>query len=136
MDVTLAVLADSANTTADGRLNIMGIFDHLQAATFPVSHPIAWLVLRLEAPRSEEGDLKRIQIWMMDEDRVLYELAGELVIPPPRAPGAVVMNQLLQLRGLPLPRPGEYAFHILVNGEEKRVVPLRAGLLAQQPPGG
>ena len=52
MDVTLALLADAANVSQDGKLNILGIFNGLGAAAFPATHPSMHLVLRFEASRA------------------------------------------------------------------------------------
>src|SRR6185436_5289009 len=48
VDVKLALLADGANATAEGKLNILGIFNALHAASFPCAHPHMCLVLRFE----------------------------------------------------------------------------------------
>ncbi len=81
MDVPLAVLADAANTAADGRLNILGIFDEIRSSQFPAIHPAAVLVFRLRARRSEQGGQARVTVRLMDMDSVLAEIEGEFVIP-------------------------------------------------------
>lgn len=129
MDVPLAVLADAANAAADGRLNILGIFGEIRSSQFPAIHPAAVLVFQLRARRSEQGNHARVIVRMMDLDSVLAEIEGEFVIPSGKEPGDVIMNQIFSLQMLTLPRAGDYAFHILVNGDEKNVVPFRAILL-------
>lgn len=47
MQVPLAVLADYANVTADGKLNIMGIFDIIYAPQVSFVHPQMQLVMKL-----------------------------------------------------------------------------------------
>ena len=49
MRVPLAVLADYANVTTDGKLNIMGIFNRIFASALPVVHPQMRLVMRFQA---------------------------------------------------------------------------------------
>ena len=133
MDVPLAVLADAANAAADGRLNILGIFGEIRSSQFPAIHPAAVLVFRLRARRSEQGGQARVTVRLMDMDSVLAEIEGEFVIPTGNEPGDVIMNQIFTLQMLTLPRAGDYAFHILVNGDEKNVVPFRAILLPTSP---
>ena len=55
MLVKLAVLADYANVTSDGKLNILGIFDRMNVLNLPAVHPQMNLVLRLEAHRAAEA---------------------------------------------------------------------------------
>ena len=65
----------------------------------------------------------------MDEDHVLAEIQGEFVVPEPGSGGQMLgLNQLFRIAPLALPKPGNYAFHVLVNGEEKAVVHFRASL--------
>lgn len=129
MDVPLAVLADAANISQEGNLNILGIFNEIRAASFPAVHPGAVLVVQLRAKRSEQGENVRVVIRLMDEDRVLADVTGQFPVPEPGGKGDIKINQLFRLQGLPLERAGEYAFHILVNGDEKAVVPFSAILL-------
>jgi len=49
MEVVLAVLADYANVSQEGKLNIMGIFDIISSEKFPTFHPEMKLVVQFEA---------------------------------------------------------------------------------------
>lgn len=55
MRVALGVLADYANVSADGKLNIMGVFQIVNVIQFPHVHAQMHLVLTLEADPSEAG---------------------------------------------------------------------------------
>ena len=133
MDVPLAVLAEAANVSRENTLNILGIFGVIRASAFPARHPAAVLVIQLRARPSERGQPVRVTIRMMDEDKVLAEIEGEFVIPSPEGSDDIRINQLFHLRMLVLPKAGEYAFHILVNGDEKATVPFRALEMPSQP---
>src|SRR5215217_3944288 len=52
MEVKLAVLADYANVSQDGKLNIMGIFQEINAPSLPFPLPQMFLVV----PFEEAGD--------------------------------------------------------------------------------
>lgn len=120
---SFAVLADYVNVTADGKLNIMGIFDVIRAPSFPVIHPTMRLVLRLQGSPSERGSIKSIEIKMLDADgKQLLEIATTLSIPE-AAPLNPDFPQIIELNGIPFMHPGAYSFSILVNGEEKATVP-------------
>lgn len=72
--------------TAEGKLNIMGVFQVINAPQFPYVHPQMHLVLTLEAHRSEVGKKKQIEIRLMSEDGLpLFSVGGETEVP--KAPG-------------------------------------------------
>ena len=126
MNVTLAVMADSANISQEGKLNILGIFDALYAETFPTIHPEMKLVVQLEADIGEADQVHHIEIQMMDADgRKPFVVNGQVVIGEVR-PGTVFKtNSILNIRGVQFERPGDFVFNILVDGHVKRQVPLK-----------
>jgi hypothetical protein len=126
MRVTLAVLADYANITREGKLNILGIFDVIHVQNFPVTHPQMQLVMRFEADLSEAGKTKRLEIQLMDEDgKRLFVLGGEFTLGPGQ-PGEVIgSNQILTINMMKFEAPGNYEFKILINDELKAEVPLK-----------
>ena len=136
MDVPLAVLADSAIASNDGKLSVIGIFNKINAPGFPVVHPQCTLVLQLRAAPGERGQQKRVLIRLMDEDSVLVDMASEFQVPDqfedPHSP--FVINQILQMHGLAFPRAGEYAFHVLINEEEKASVRFQVVRLQPETP--
>src|SRR6266516_902993 len=56
MEVKLALLADGANVSREGKLNLLGIFDTLFARSFPTTHPQMQLVIRFEAAAHERSE--------------------------------------------------------------------------------
>ena len=132
MEVNLALLCDAANTTADGKLNILGTFDTIHAGSFPVVHPMMHLVLRFSASPAEAGESRDLTIRVLDPDgKNLGDIEGQLVVPSPAQPGRRVGLELrLSLANTVYPAPGDYAFHVLVGQDEKAVVPLSVELRA------
>lgn len=124
MLVKLAVLADYANVTSDGKLNILGIFDRMNVLNLPAVHPQMNLVLRLEAHPAEHGRAHPVEIRLHDPDgQTIFEVAGEIV--PQGDPGeAVSTNQILTLNNLQLGKTGGYTFVVLVNNDLKAEIPL------------
>ena len=55
MDVDLAVIADAANVSQEGKLNILGVFDTIWARVFPFRHASMVFVLRVRADFTEQG---------------------------------------------------------------------------------
>jgi hypothetical protein len=138
MEVTLALLADAANVSTDGKLNIIGVFNALGGTSFPVVQPQMALVLRFEATRAEEGRTRPIEIQLADGDgRKLFKIDAQLVVPQ-GAPGTPIrLNHILMLHGIQFPKPGDYVFNILVGDDQKAAVDLRLVEVkphAQHPP--
>jgi|SRR5215212_5118170 len=125
MNVPIALLADYANVSSDGKLNVMGVFDRIWSSSFPAVHLQMQLVLRLSVTAAERGQTKRIEIVLMDADGiVINRLNGEIAIPED-APLQAAFNQIITIQTQPFPHPGDYRFTILVNGEPKADIPLR-----------
>lgn len=139
MQVKLALLADYANVTAEGKLNILGIFDRISVNQVPAVHPQMHLILRLEAHPAERGRTHNVEIRLYDPDgTTVFEVKGD-VVPHGQGAQSVATNQILTLNNLQLSRPGGYTFVVLVNNDLKSEVPLGVDLDApsfQPPPGG
>lgn len=127
MNVTLAVLADYANITKEGKTNILGIFDIIYAKNFPVVWHSMQLIMRFEAPRSEAETDKNVVVKLLDADGgQLFEIGSQLKLGKPEKNTMTIQsNQFLVLNNLRFEKPGDYTFSILINGEDKRQVPLK-----------
>ena len=126
MKITLAVLADYANITREGKLNILGIFDVVHAQDFPMTHPQMQLVLRFEADIAEAGKTKKLEIKLMDDDgKTLFALNGNFTLGQGEAGEVMVSNQILTINMMKFENPGNHEFKILINDELKTEVPLK-----------
>lgn len=133
MNMSMAVLADGANVTREGKLNIFGIFSVLGAASFPAVHPQMQLVLGFEATKAEEGKTKEVEVQLMNADgKRVFALSGRLTIPTGESGYPPRMGHILALSGVRFEEPGDYSFHILVGGDEKGRVPLKIMRVAQE----
>lgn len=121
MEVALAVAADYANITNDGKLNVMGIFQEVNPTEFPMALPQMFLVIAFEAGPAEIGTQKDVRIVFVDDDgdqKLMLNL--QLVVPEPARSGSpAYFNQIVGLGGLPLEKAGGHAFFILIGGEER-----------------
>lgn len=134
MDVNLAVLADYANVSQDGKLNILGVFQEVNPVGFPAAVAQMFLVISFEASAAEFETQKDVRVALLEADGTeVMGLEGQVVVQRPARPGSrAYINQILNLQGLTFQKSGDYAFHILVNGEEKRAVPLRVNELPKE----
>lgn len=122
MQVPLAVLADYANLTLDGKLNIMGIFQGITAPNVPITHPQMQLVILFQVEPAERGKRKEIEITLLDADGAALLKLGQEIIIPENIPANTQLPQIAQINGISFNKYGDYAFHILVNGETKATV--------------
>lgn len=129
MDLKFALLADHVTETREGKLVIVGEFNMIWSEQVPIRHGPFFLLARFEA-RVSEGVSHKIRIALVDED-------GNQTLPPspeipinfaPTGPGYPLRGQVVVHFGsVEFPKPGDYEFHILVDGHIKAVVPLRVG---------
>jgi hypothetical protein len=124
MKTEIFTLCDAA-TEQQGKLNLLGSFDHLHAREEPISHPGCALALKLRFTRIEEGNHK-IKITFGDED-------GNLVMPTLEAPvivrvapgeNTVIAHLILNIQQLKLPKFGEYSIDLAVDGRAESALPL------------
>lgn len=134
MQVNLAVLADYANVTGDGKLNILGIFDRINLVQIPAMHPQMHLVLRLEAHPAELDRAHNVEIRLHDpEGTTIFEVKGEIV-PRGDAGRTVSTNQILTLNNLQLEKVGDYVFVVLINNDVKTEIPLAVEFVSMSQP--
>jgi hypothetical protein len=126
MHVDFAVLADYALIDQQGKLSVLGIFQHVWVASFPAVHPRTHLVLRVRGRRTEIGE-HRIRIrFVDDEGKELMGGEGTVQFGEPPAGITEVEAGAVLVFDVPLPRSGAYAFEIGLN-ENVLKVPLSAG---------
>lgn len=128
MDVTLALLADHANTSENGKLNVLGMFNQVYSDSFPYQHPLMFCIVQLTAKPSEFGKKKQIEVVLLDPDgKTLGTIKGEATVPKPNVPGKRAQVEIIiRLLNVPFQSPGDYAFSILVGGDEKWSIPVTA----------
>jgi len=125
MIIPMALLADEANVSQEGKLNVLGVFDRIAAPTFPTVHPKMVFVFRVQSEYADAGRAFLVRLRLMDEDgQVLFEAGGELV-PPTVAPGDFASaNQIFTLVGIAFPRPGSFKFVLNVGDLPPHETPL------------
>ncbi|GBD99094.1 hypothetical protein BMS3Abin07_01126 [bacterium BMS3Abin07] len=125
INITLALMADYANVTREGKLNIMGIFENIHVQTFPATHPQMQLVMSLVADRRDCNKEHKLEIELLDADgNKVFSIGGQMRIPTPPAGQQARMNHIIQLNNLAFNKHGDHEFKIIVNGEVRKSVPL------------
>jgi len=124
-----AVLADYALIDQQGKLSVLGLFQHVWVPAFPAVHPRAHLVLRVRGRRTEIGH-HSIRIRFVDEQgTTLVEGEGTVQFGEPPAGVTDVEAGAVLVFDLPLPRAGQYAFEISLDAGDEHRIPLTAAQL-------
>ena len=128
MKIEIFTLCDAATTDAAGKLNILGSFDRLNAAQAPITHPQCALAIKLRFERVEEG-AKSIRIQFVDADgkSVMPTLETTAQVRFGSTDSTATASLILVIQQLKLPRFGEYAIDLAVDGHHASSIPLTVG---------
>jgi hypothetical protein len=132
----LALLCDAANHTPEGKLNICGEFNNINAPQLPVQWASMTLVVRLECSIAA-GTEHSLRIDMVNDD-------GQEIVPRspeihakflPTGPGRPLRAQMITaMEGLIFKEYGDYEFRIFVDGKLTATVPIYITQPQQVPP--
>jgi hypothetical protein len=116
----LFLVADYANVTGDGKLNVMGIFQVINAYNFPARHSSMHLVAKLAPELSEYGQKRTFTVLLMDTDgKHVLQLSGEFEVPRGEGGKKPEVNIILELKDVILPQPGRYQLVLLIDKDQK-----------------
>jgi len=121
-------VADYALIDQQGKLSVLGIFQHVWVSEFPAVHPRTHLVLRVRGRRTEIGR-HSIRIRFVNEQGTEL-LGGDGTVQFGEPPAGVtdVEAGAVLVFDVPLPGAGQYAFEIVLDGDPALRVPLTASL--------
>ncbi|MBA7593523.1 hypothetical protein ES703_00447 [subsurface metagenome] len=135
MEVTLGLLADYANITREGKLNVMGIFSLINAPALPWVHPQMQLVLELEAGPAEWDTQKDIEIKLLDADaNSILTTGGSIKVPRGKSGRPVRIHSIMTFGNVKFDVEGDYIFNILIGGETKKQIGLTVNYVRKTPP--
>lgn len=116
MKIVLAALADSANISVEGNLNILGAFDSIAVGRFPAQHPAMVLAFRIIGEYDDQHNVHQINVRLVDEDgRVQWNAAAKAEIKDVKPGQFSHANQILRFRNFPLNGPGRFKFLIQID---------------------
>jgi hypothetical protein len=129
MEVEFAFLADAAEAAPNQKLYVLGGgIEKIFAPAFPAIHPSLALVLKLKLLPDECDRVHRlvIELWGPNDQQLTPAISGDVTAQrdadDPARPRSVPL--VLNILSLQLPQPGEYTFHIVLNGQRLKSVPL------------
>ena len=124
MEVDLAVVADAANVSQEGKLNILGVFDTIWAREFPFRHAAMVFVVRFTADFPDTGS-RQLQVRLIDADgEQLFKAEGPLKVPAGGPGRPSKPHVIMGLGGVSFPKPGDFSFEVIVDEQHMRSVPI------------
>ncbi len=126
-----------AATADGGKLNVLGAFDSIYTKTVPAKHPSCALALRIRFDRAEQGR-HQIKLAMVDADGKPVGKFPESVceVKLPDNQSYAVVNQIVNLIGLPLKDYGNYAIDLSIDNRHEASLPLEVRPVPQSPNAG
>jgi len=135
VNVDLALLADYAAVTNEGKLIAAGIFDRLRPPQLPWHHPTMCIALRVHFHPGEEGGHK-IGIRLVDPDGTqIVSLDGDATVAAMDPVEGGTAQLVLNLNNVPFKMKGRHSFDVFLDGRYEHSIAL---VLDERPasPGG
>ncbi len=124
MDVPLAVVADFASQDASGKLTIVGIFNRINVANFPYTHPQMHLALKIQPERGEYDEQRTVRVTLVNQDgQTLLGMEAKFMVSRPPDHVEADASIPLGMINVVFQKPGTYEFRIYIDRDQKRTVP-------------
>lgn len=121
----MALIADDANLSQEGKLNVLGAFDRIAAPSYPTVHPKMVFVVRIEATHGDGGRRVPVRVRLVDEDGgVLFEAGGEIQAPEVLQGDIATAYQIFALVGVAFEKPGLLHFRVNLGENPPYETPL------------
>lgn len=136
-EIEFAFLADAAETPPGGKFHVLGGgISRIGGPRFPLRQPHLCLVVGLTLAVTEVDHAHEIRFVLLDADG--HEVAGGTGSIVAHGHGDGRDTQLtfsIDLWNVTFPAPGDYSVRIVVNGSERKRLPLLLVALPEPPAG-
>ncbi len=134
-DIEFAFLADSAQARPGEKFHVLGGgVSRLAARSFPFRHPHLALVIALMVTAPEAQAEHEVRFVLLDPDgRELAGAGGVLRTSPPPDARDSLLTFAVDLWNVGFERAGDHSFRILVDGSERKRLPLIVDQLPTEP---
>ena len=125
-EIDYAFLADAAQATPGQKFNVLGGgLDHIGGQTYPLRHPHLALVIGLRVTATELDRAHELRFVLLDPDgREVAAASSNLTVHGRTDARDRPVTLAIDAWNLTFPAPGDYSFRLLVNGSERRRIPL------------
>ncbi len=112
MKIKYSFISEAANVSQSGNLNVLGIFQNINATSFPTKFTKMVYVACIEFHRSESGNHK-FKLNFIDDDgkQVIPVVEGDLYV----SEDSNYSNLLLSFENIQFNSPGTYAMDLLID---------------------
>ncbi|OGY22787.1 MAG: hypothetical protein A2126_01330 [Candidatus Woykebacteria bacterium GWB1_45_5] len=123
MKLLYALLCDSAFLSIDRKVNIIGVFETINAAKFPVTHP-KFVIVGSVAPSKKNF---KMSINIVDEENKVPVLGDiqEREVSLPKEGGGQNFNFIVEVVNANFAKPGSYSVKISIDSEVIGEIPLK-----------
>lgn len=133
-DIDYAFLADAAQTAPGQKFHVIGGgVSRIGGRSFPLRHPHVALVVGLRVTSPETERPHEIRFVLLDPDgREVAGATGNLVAHGQPDARDTTLTFSIDLWNLTFPGPGDYSFRLLVNGSERKRLPLLVATMPER----
>ena len=124
MKLDLALVADCANITHEGKLNVMGIFQQINSFNFPARHSLMHLVLVLQPELGESGERDLTIVLLNPNGKQIFGLTRKFITPEVSPGPRSKINIIVDLHNVTFLEPGPHNFAILIDKDHKGEIPI------------
>lgn len=118
MELNLSLACDDAQVRDDGKIDIRGVFNELQAPGFPAQQDRMTVVFVIEWDRETQGRVPLRADLIDDADQRVLSIQGHTDVEPRPDDRAPAQTRLIMpLDNVVFPHPGRYRFR-LTAGEQ------------------
>jgi hypothetical protein len=137
-DIEYAFLADAAESQPGQKFYVIGGgISQIGGRTFPLRHPHLALVVGMLVTAPETERPHELRFILLDPDGgEVAGATGSLVAHRQSDGRDATLTFAIDLWNLTFPGPGDYSFRILVNGSERKRLPLMISTLPEPNTGG
>jgi hypothetical protein len=134
-DIEFAFLADAADARPGNKFAVLGGgIDRIGGQTFPLTHPHVALVIGLSVTASELRREHEIRFALLDDrGNELTSGTASIVAHGENDGRDSILTFAVDLWNLTFPVPGDFTFRILIDGSERKKLPLTISQLGVGP---
>lgn len=123
--LTLALACDDARLRADGKLDIDGVFNELNAPGFPAAQDRMTVVFMMEWSRDVQGSVPFRADLVDESGQKMLTIQGHTEVHAAHRNGPPATTRLVMpLERVVFPHPGRYHFVLTARGERAECIPL------------
>jgi uncharacterized protein DUF6941 len=129
-EIDYAFLADAAQTAPGHKFHVIGGgVSRVGGPAFPLHHPHLSLVVGLSVTAAETDRTHEVRFVLLAPDgQEVAGATGNLVARGQSDAREATLTFSIDLWNLAFPAPGDYSFRLLINGSERKRLPLVVAL--------